>query len=34
MFQCPLLIQLTCLAYEDTGELPATSSETLHNIMR
>ena len=25
---------VACIAYEDSGELPATSSETLHNIMR
>ena len=27
-------ISTACLAYEDSGELPATSSEALHNIMR
>ena len=34
LVRCPLLAQLACLAYEDTGDLPATSSETLHSIMR
>ena len=34
LVRCPLLAQLACLAYEDTGDLAATSSETLHSIMR
>ena len=34
VLRCPLLVGLACLAYEDTGELPVTGSETLHNIMR
>ena len=31
---CPLLTSLLCLAYEDTGELEGSASETLHTIMR
>ena len=34
LVRCPLLAQLACLAYEDTGDLAATSSETLHSIIR
>ena len=31
---CPLLASLLCLAYEDTGDLAGSASETLHTIMR
>ena len=31
---CPLLASLLCLAYEDTGDLAGSESETLHTIMR
>jgi hypothetical protein len=31
---CPALAGLLCLAYEDTGELAGSASETLHTIMR
>ena len=34
LLNCPLLAQLACLAYEDTGELPSTASESLHTMMR
>ena len=34
LLNCPLLAQLACLAYEDTGELPGSSSESLHGMMR
>ena len=34
LLNCPLLAQLACLAYEDTGELPVSCSESLHGMMR
>ena len=34
LLNCPLLAQLACLAYEDTGELPTRASESLHSMMR